>query len=46
MYAYFPKFSPSSIVSGKSQFMVSGKNRQSTAPIRGPAPKISGGSHG
>lgn len=43
MFTYFPKFSPSCIVSGNSQFIVSGKSKQSTAPNNGPMPNISGG---
>lgn len=46
VYTYFPKFSPSSIVSGNSQFIVSGSRKHNKAPSNGPVPNINGGNHG
>lgn len=45
-HSYFPKFSPSSIVSGNSQFIVSGNNKQRPAPINCPTPNMTGGNQG
>ena len=46
LYTYFPKFSPSSIVSGNSQFIVSGSRKHNKAPNNGPTPNINGGNQG
>ena len=42
-HTYFPKFSPSSSVSGSSVLAVSGSKIHSIAPNNGPSPKVSGG---
>jgi len=42
-HTYFPKFSPSSSVSGSTALAVSGSKIHSSAPNNGPSPKVSGG---
>jgi hypothetical protein len=42
---YFPKFSPSSSVSGSSVFAVSGRKMHSKAPSSGNTPNVRGGTN-
>lgn len=42
---YFPKFSPSSSVSGRSALAVSGRNVHSRAPTSGNNPNVRGGTN-
>lgn len=44
-YTHFPKFSPSSKVSGSSESAVSGSKTHKRAPNKGNNPNIIGGSH-
>lgn len=46
MLTYFPKFSPSSIVSGNSEFMVSGKRKHKSDTMIGKHPNSRGGNQG